>query len=760
MNTAQTPTVTAVLLTGATGSLGGYLCRELLHTTAASVYCLIRAHDADGARRRLQQRLSELGTPHALDDPRLHAVPGDLSKPAFGLPASEFDALAQTVDTILHAAATVNLAADYDDLAPANLVTVHHVIALARRRAALTGLPPHLHHVSTLATLLHARTAGWDTVDENTPLSSATSGPQGYPRTKREAEAALRAAATTDGLPVTVYRPGAITGHSETGRTTATDPLAPLLTAVTALGAAPAGELWVPGQCVDAVARCITRLMPRPDPDTGVFHIIEPEPLRMDDLFQALRRAGHRLEDVPVESWWKLVEDHVHDPYIRPMAAMRDISQPMLPSTEQAAAPHIRCDATWQALTNAGVTPTSWTPQYFDRLIAAFSLPTPRARPAVRGHHAQSARTANQNAPLPSAEPPPVRIDGLAAPVCFAHNGHIPDPVAAAAACELAGYGGFWVQEQQHNPLLALARAADHTTLPLGTAAVVALARNPMTLAHATHDLQHLSRGQLILGIAPQLKANLLYRYSMPADQRLSRMREFIQALRHIWSSWNTGQPLEFRGRHYKHALDSPFFTPPPCPYGPPRVFLTATGPRMAELTGELADGLIAPPYAPPLLFTRVLLPALERGLEKAGRDRTDIEVVCPPLLVTGRNAAERQMTAKRARTLIAFFCGTRAYRSVFELYQLGRVSDAIAQIAVTSDPSSYRRMADLVDDDTLQTFATVAEDPQQMGAQLRARYGGSADRLLLPAPHSGDGDLWCPQTLGLSAADPQLSSP
>ena len=117
----------------------------------------------------------------------------------------------------------------------------------------------------------------------------------------------------------------------------------------------------------------------------------------------------------------------------------------------------------------------------------------------------------------------------------------------------------------------------------------------------------------------PSSRANLVYRYSMPADQRLSRIREFLHALRHIWNSWNTEQPLTFRGKHYKHVLNSPFFTPPPCPHGPPRIFLTATGPRMAELAGELADGLIAPPYTPPLLFTEVLLPALKTGLKKAG---------------------------------------------------------------------------------------------------------------------------------------------
>ena len=250
----------AVLLTGATGSLGGYLCKELLQKTAASVYCLVRAPDTETARQRLRQRLTELGclTPRRPSTARRPRRPGPDSLRTHSSP--EFDALAETTDTILHAAATVNLAAHYDDLTSANLDAVHRVIALAHRRTALTGHPAGLHHISTLATLLNTRSAGLDTVDENTPISLATSGPQGYPRSKMEAEKALHHAAS-HGLPVTVYRPGVITGHSQNGQTTSTDPLAPLLTAVAALGAAPAGELWVPGGCVDTVALSITRLM-------------------------------------------------------------------------------------------------------------------------------------------------------------------------------------------------------------------------------------------------------------------------------------------------------------------------------------------------------------------------------------------------------------------------------------------------------------------------------------------------------------------
>ncbi|MFF2789411.1 TIGR03617 family F420-dependent LLM class oxidoreductase [Streptomyces sp. NPDC058049] len=746
----------SVLLTGATGSLGGHLCAELLDSTAMSLQCLVRANSHAHGRERLDQRLALLDDPPRTTAHRLAAVPGDLTSPHFGLAPCDFDALAESIDVIVHSAAEVNLAADYEDLAPANLGAVRNLIALARRRTQLTGRPPGVHHVSTLGTLIAARATGLDETDEHTAASAATAGPLGYPRTKAVAEAELRAAAAAYDIPVTVYRPGVITGHSRTGNTSASDPLTPLLRAAVALGAAPTGDQWAPGERVDIVARALVRLMHRPDAPGRTFHLVSPEPLPLSALFDALRRAGHHFEQVTPDEWWHRVEEQAHDPAVRPMAAMRDIGRHIVSSGDGHRMPRPHSEATWAALAETGLCPTPWDTAFLDRFAAALDLPAPSARaPLEEVPPRRSATTPMGGA---SAEPAPFRIDGMLSPIRLGHDGLFPDAAGAASACEAAGYGGFWAREQNHNPLLTLTQAAAHTTLPLGTAAVVALARSPMTLAHCAHDLHVLSGGRLTLGIGSQVAANLTYRFSMPADHRLDRLREFIQALRAIWDYWNNGRPLSFTGTHYTHTFNSPFFTPPPSPYGPPPLYLAATGPRMAELAGELADGLIAPPYAPPLLLTDVLLPALERGLTRSGRTRTDVRVVYPPLLVTGRTPAERARSAERTRRIIALFCGTRAYRPVFELYDLGGLSDTLSRISLTADPERWQRMADLIDDFTLGTFATVADDPARVGSQLRARYGGLIDRAILPAPHGPEADLWNPKLLGLDAADPTLN--
>src|SRR5262245_2111282 len=148
-----------------------------------------------------------------------------------------------------------------------------------------------------------------------------------------------------------------------------------------------------------------------------------------------------------------------------------------------------------------------------------------------------------------------------------------------AKEAEEVGYDGIWSAETSHDPFFPLLVAAQGTTkVELGTGIAVAFARNPMTLAQIAWDLQAYSQGRFILGLGSQIKAHITRRFSMPWSHPAARMREFILAMRHIWRSWQDGEPLNFTGEFYAHTLMTPFFNPGPNPYGPPRVFLARLG--------------------------------------------------------------------------------------------------------------------------------------------------------------------------------------
>lgn len=194
------------------------------------------------------------------------------------------------------------------------------------------------------------------------------------------------------------------------------------------------------------------------------------------------------------------------------------------------------------------------------------------------------------------------------------------DVANQARAVEAAGYDGAWAAEVGHDPLLILAGAASATSrLELGTGIVVAFGRSPMITAMMANDVQFLSKGRLLLGLGSQIKPHIEKRYSMPWSQPAARMREYILALRAIWSCWNEGTPMNFRGEFYRHTLMTPFFSPAPNPFGAPKIFLAAVGELMTEVAGEVADGLLVHPFTTERYLREVTLPALERGLARAG---------------------------------------------------------------------------------------------------------------------------------------------
>ena len=267
-------------------------------------------------------------------------------------------------------------------------------------------------------------------------------------------------------------------------------------------------------------------------------------------------------------------------------------------------------------------------------------------------------------------------------------------------------------------------------TIELGTAIVVAFARNPMSLAMQANDVQLLSRGRLLLGLGSQIRPHITRRFSMPWSQPAMRMREFILALRAIWSCWNDGTKLEFRGEFYKHTLMTPFFNPGPNPHGAPKVLLAGVGEAMTAVAGEVADGFLCHGFTTERYLREVTMPALDRHgrLER-------LEVVGSPFVVTGRTEEELEAARRGVREQIAFYGSTPAYRAVLKLHGWDGLGDQLHEMSLQG---RWQEMGTIIDDDVLNTFAVVAE-PGAVAAELLRRYGDVMTRMSLYTPYDLD---------------------
>src|SRR5215467_8563556 len=123
---------------------------------------------------------------------------------------------------------------------------------------------------------------------------------------------------------------------------------------------------------------------------------------------------------------------------------------------------------------------------------------------------------------------------------------HLRTAADGVAAAEAAGYDMVWAPETNHDVFMSLVPMAITTRyIRLGTSIAVALSRSPMITASAAWDLNEYSRGRFVLGLGSQVRAHIERRFSMPWSAPARRMREYVDALRAIWRSWQFNEPLD-----------------------------------------------------------------------------------------------------------------------------------------------------------------------------------------------------------------------
>jgi thioester reductase-like protein len=289
-----------ILLTGATGFLGSFLLAELLRTWPDStVICLVRATDRDQAERRVHEAAGHYRQWSDAHRHRVTAVAGDLALPRLGLSQDRFDALAGSLDLVLHNGARINLVEPFHQLYGANVAGTQEILRLAAPRA----VPVHL--VSSTAVLAGSGTAP-PLLGEADRLGAAQVGPYGYVRSKWAAEELVRAAAGR-GLPVTVYRPGRISGDTVNGICGRDDAFWTVLRGSMEAGAVPDGPGWQTATAdlvpVDYVARAIIHLCAHHNAEGRTYHLVNPVPTRLSSVLDRARAAGVALQDVPPQDW-------------------------------------------------------------------------------------------------------------------------------------------------------------------------------------------------------------------------------------------------------------------------------------------------------------------------------------------------------------------------------------------------------------------------------------------------------------------------
>ncbi len=234
----------------------------------------------------------------------------------------------------------------------------------------------------------------------------------------------------------------------------------------------------------------------------------------------------------------------------------------------------------------------------------------------------------------------------------------VADIIHCAQAAEEAGFTYISVAESFYRDGAAVAAAIASNTrvIKLGTSVFPIYTRTPFQLAMCMATLDEISGGRVgYLGLGVGYKSRTENYFGIKVEHPLARMREYVELIRLLLS----GEDVTYQGRFFrcngfpklsKGRLKIP-------------IFFGSSGPRMIELAGEVADGVILNSLATPahIRRTRALL---RKGAEKAGREPTELTIASSVIYSVSEDVEE---AARAAKEDILFYLGYPEINPILE---------------------------------------------------------------------------------------------
>ncbi len=298
-----------------------------------------------------------------------------------------------------------------------------------------------------------------------------------------------------------------------------------------------------------------------------------------------------------------------------------------------------------------------------------------------------------------------------------------------AQKIEAAGFDSLWQAELVNSALIPLAAVAPAVKkVKLGTGVVLAFTHSPVMLAFSALDLDFLSQGRFILGlgVAHPNRNNNWYA-GRDAGKPVSQMREYLQVLKLIMEKAPKGGEVEFEGKFYQIRARNFFVrsTPQPRPQIP--LYIAAVKPRMAELTGELADGLVGNPMFSPKHVREVILPPLQAGLSKAGRKRSDVEILGQCFTVIEDDLSTAYRIGAGA---MLFSIWARIYDDIFTAHGF---TETIERVRAMQQTPERLKAIELIPPEMVDAFCAVGPI-DRVRARVKEREG-FLDTVILAVP-------------------------
>jgi probable F420-dependent oxidoreductase len=299
----------------------------------------------------------------------------------------------------------------------------------------------------------------------------------------------------------------------------------------------------------------------------------------------------------------------------------------------------------------------------------------------------------------------------------------------AARVAEQDGIDVIQCPELANDPFIPLAFAAmGSERVELASSVAIAFPRSPMIVANLAWDLARHSKGRFVLGLGSQVRAHNERRFSVPWVAPAARMAEYVEALRAIWRCWETGQKLDFQGKHYTFTLMTPEFSPKKLELPMIPVMIAAVGPHMLKAAARHCDGARLHGFNTRKYLEDVVRPGLQQELAEAGKSFDSFEVTGGGFVATGPDEAAVKAAAEKIRYRVAFYGSTPQYRGVFDIHGL---TDLGVQLNAATRRGEWSELSKMIPDDILDLFVARATYDKLPDA-IAERFGGVTDTVAI----------------------------
>jgi probable F420-dependent oxidoreductase len=309
-----------------------------------------------------------------------------------------------------------------------------------------------------------------------------------------------------------------------------------------------------------------------------------------------------------------------------------------------------------------------------------------------------------------------------------------PDAPAAAVAAQAkmqedAGVEGIMAPQLNSTPFIPLAVAATSTSrVRLLSGIALAFTRSPYETAMSAMDMDRISGGRFILGLGCSVQALSGDIYGMPYGKPLAHMREVVEIIRLVIGKAHTGELEHYDGVYHKHDFNlMEWLSPPPPLRTEIPIWIAALRQPLVSLAAEIGDGVMGHPIWSVDWTTKKVPQAIERGLKRAGKQRSDIEVQGGLYVAVNNDRAE---AVNDARATTAFYAGAQQYEEYFAAHGFGEEARRL-QAAVQQ--GGHAAAAHLVPDEMAETFV-VCGTPDDVRKRIEPVWD-VADSLVLAPP-------------------------